>query len=179
MRKHAGLLLGAIFLAGAAYAAGPLITDNPIDSAGIPYPESDTRMDEELSRALIHNNAPRSQVLMQTGKSWDGGSFAYPEGEAEVTAVRISLPDGHQADYHCHPMPTFGYIASGRLRVDTRDGKSTEFTAGDVVSEAMNTLHRGTVIEGPVELLVFYAGAKGQQTTYPEEEEGVSPCEQE
>ncbi len=178
MKKHAGALVGAICLAGAVYAAGPLITDAPIDSASIPYPENDTRMDEELSRALIHSNAPRSQVLMQTSESWDGGSFAYPDGEAEVTAVRISMPDGHQADYHCHPMPTFGYIASGRLRVDTRDGKSTEFTAGDVVSEAMNTLHRGTVIEGPVELLVFYAGAKGQQTTYPEKEAGVSPCEQ-
>ena len=177
MNKQFAATLGAIGLSGAVYAAGPLITDTPIDSATIPYPESDSRMEEELSRALIHSNAPRSQVLMKTSESWDGGDFAYPEGEAEVTAVRISLPDGHQADYHCHPMPTFGYIASGRLRVDTRDGKSTEFTAGDVVSEAMNTLHRGTVIEGPVELLVFYAGAKGQQTTYPEQEEGVSPCE--
>jgi len=27
-----------------------------------------------------------------------------------------------------------------------------------------------------VELLVFYAGARGQKNTYPEEVEGVSPC---
>jgi len=170
-------LLVALLLAGSVMAAGPLITDTPIDAGIIPYPESDPAMEQELSRALIDSNAPRSQVLMQTTQTWDGGSFAYPPGEAEVTAVRISLPDGHQADYHCHPMPTFGYIASGRLRVDTRNGDSTEFKAGDVVSEVMNTLHRGTAVEGPVELLVFYAGAKGQQNTYKEEEEGVSPCE--
>lgn len=170
------ILLAAFLFAGNASAAGSLITDNPIDAGAIPYPENDPAMEGELSRALIDSNAPRSQILLQTSKSWDGGSFSYPPGEAEVTAVRISLPDGHQADYHCHPMPTFGYIASGRLQVDTRNGDSTVLKAGDVVSEAMNTLHRGTVLEGPVELLVFYAGARGQKNTYPEEIESVSPC---
>ncbi|MEH6608797.1 MAG: cupin domain-containing protein [Halioglobus sp.] len=171
------LLLCTFLLAGTVQAAGPLITDKPIDTDLIPDPSGDASTTERLSRALIHSNEPRSQVMLKSGTAWNGEQFHYPEGEAELTAVRISMQPGHQADFHCHPMPTFGYVASGRLRVETRSGDTAEFKAGDVLAEVMNSLHRSTVLEGPVELLVFYAGVKGQQTTYVEEAPGDQPCE--
>ncbi len=167
-------LLAPLLFIGAAQAAGPLITDTPIDADPIRDPVAEA--DSAVSRALIHSDEPRSQVMLKTSTAWNGEAFSYPEGEAEVTAVRISMQPGHQADFHCHPMPTFGYIASGRLRVETAAGDSIEIKAGDVVAEVMNSLHRSTVLEGPVELLVFYAGVKGQLTTLVSQSEGEEPC---
>ena len=58
-----------------------------------------------LSSQLLANE------ILRTTESWDGGSFAYPAGEAEVTTVVMSLDAGEETPFHCHPVPTLGYIS--------------------------------------------------------------------
>jgi hypothetical protein len=47
------------------------------------------------------------------------------------------------------------------LKVESKDGHhQTTLHAGDVLPEMVGTVHRGVTGDTPVELIVFYAGAK-------------------
>ena len=60
---------------------------------------------------------------------------------------------------------TFGYLMRGTLEVKTGNGDTTIIREGRAAIEVMHTLHRGKAIGGPVEILVFYAGAVNQENT--------------
>ncbi|QDP02797.1 cupin domain-containing protein [Thalassotalea sp. PS06] len=102
----------------------------------------------------------------------DGESISYPEGKAEITSIKLRLEPGQQTPFHCHPIPTFGYVLSGKIEVKTKDGNKTIMSEGESAIEVMNTYHRGRAIEGPVEIVVFYAGAEGIPTTVLEGDDG-------
>jgi quercetin dioxygenase-like cupin family protein len=56
-------------------------------------------------------------------------------------------------------MPSAAYIVAGEVTLERkRDGKKQRFTAGQAVSETINTFHRGVAGNDPVVLIVFYAG---------------------
>lgn len=103
--------------------------------------------------------------LLQTTTTWEGGAIAYPDGEAEVTAVILRIDEGEEPPFHCHPVPTLGYVLTGVVEVETADGKTRRIAKGESVVEVMNTVHRGIAVEAPVEIIVFYAGAKGVPNT--------------
>lgn len=115
------------------------------------------------------------EVLLKSTTSWDGGSFQYPQGSAEITVARVTLEEGQETPLHCHPVPTFGYLVKGTLEVRTGAGKSTLIREGEAAIEVMRTLHRGRAVGGPVEILVFYAGAVDLKNTLPHES---SACRQ-
>jgi hypothetical protein len=61
-----------------------------------------------------------------------------------------------------HPMPNAGYIPSGALTLERKaDGKRQQFTAGQVVAEMVDALHRGVTGDAPVTLIVLYARVEG------------------
>ena len=105
------------------------------------------------------------EPLLQTTTTWEGGEIIYPDGDAEVTAVILRIDEGDTPPFHCHPVPTLGYVINGVVEVETRDGKKRRISKGESVVEVMNTVHRGTAVEAPVEIIVFYAGARGVPTT--------------
>jgi len=65
--------------------------------------------------------------------------------------------------FHCHPVPTLGYILKGDLVIETKNGNKVTLKEGESLVEVMRTIHRGRAINGPVEIIVFYTGA----TTMP------------
>ena len=98
-------------------------------------------------------------------ESWNGGTFAYPDGKPEITAQTITLDGSTDVPFHCHPVPTMAHVLQGELEVETRAGKKRVFRQGDSLVEVMGTVHRGSVVTAPVELVVFYAGAAGLPVT--------------
>lgn len=108
-----------------------------------------------------------AELLLKSRTSWNGGSFAYPKGDAEITAWRVTLDQGERTPVHCHPVPTMGYILSGVLEVATPSGDRVTLGAGSAMVEVMAARHSGRAVEGPVEILVFYAGAAGLPNTIP------------
>jgi quercetin dioxygenase-like cupin family protein len=115
-----------------------------------------------------------AEELLKADRSWDGSSFNYPDGRPEITSLILTLEEGVITRYHCHPVPTLGYVLKGKIKVETMEGKSAVFSEGESVVEVMNTLHRGTAVVGPVEVVVFYAGAQGMpNTVYPENSSGA------
>lgn len=105
----------------------------------------------------------QSQTLLTTDSSWDGVPYtSYPSGQPELSVLKITIPPHTQLKWHTHPMPNAGYIVSGEITVEEKDGdKKKHFTAGQVVPETVGTVHRGVTGDEPVVLIVFYAGAKG------------------
>lgn len=101
-----------------------------------------------------------AEQLLKSSHSWDGGEISYPKGEAEITALRLTLKAGQSTPFHCHPVPTFGHMVKGQLKVETTKGQHKIVNAGDSIIEVMKTTHRGTAIEDS-EIMVYYAGAKG------------------
>lgn len=71
-----------------------------------------------------------------------------------------------------------GYLLNGTLEVETERGDNVRLEQGSSLVEVMNTLHRGIAIGGPVDIIVFYAGAEGIPTTVlpGSEEAQLWPC---
>lgn len=119
-------------------------------------------------------NAADVELLHKSGKSWDGGGFHYPPGVPEISILRISLEAGEETPFHCHPIPTFGYVLKGKLEVRTGDGNRILFKEGQAAIEVMGTLHRGRAMCDPVEILVFYTGAENLENSIPAGKEGCT-----
>lgn len=113
----------------------------------------------------ITNSGLAGEIILDTETSWDGQRFNYPKGEARIVSERLLLKEGKVSPFHCHPMPTMGYIKSGLIEVETQPGLKQQFKAGDSVAEVMSTIHRGKAIKGDVEIIVFYAAVRGLPTT--------------
>jgi quercetin dioxygenase-like cupin family protein len=108
---------------------------------------------------------------VKTSRSWDGKSLVpYPQGQPEITILKITIPAGAQLETHSHPVINAGVLMSGELTVKTMDGKVLRLKAGDPIVEVVNTLHYG-INEGtvPAEIVVFYAGIVGQAVTVSEQ----------
>lgn len=107
----------------------------------------------------------QAETLLETTTTWEGHPIVYPEGQAKVTSVKLVIEAGETTPFHCHPVPTLGYILKGPVEVETKDGDSVLLKEGESAVEVLRTVHRGRAIDGPVEILVFYAGAVDIPTT--------------
>lgn len=108
-----------------------------------------------------------AEELLKTGTSWDGGLIEYPVGDPQITSVILRISPDQTPPFHCHPVPTMGYVLSGTVQIETASGQRKQFSAGESVVEVMRTIHRGVAIGGPAEIVVFYAGAEGLPVTVP------------
>lgn len=112
--------------------------------------------------------------ILNTSTSWDGKSIEYPDGEPRIISKIIEIKEGTALDFHCHPVPNFAYILEGVVEVTSLEGLKNTFSKGEAFVELTNTWHRGTAIEGPLRIVVFYAGAGDIPDTirYSEDMEG-------
>lgn len=120
--------------------------------------------------AEAHEARPVVEELVKSSRSWDGKTLpAYPEGQPEVTILRITIPAGSRLYTHHHPVINAGVLLSGRLTVVAAGGETLHLEAGDPIVELVNTPHYG-VNPGtvPAEIVVFYAGAAGAPITVVE-----------
>ena len=112
------------------------------------------------------NNVVVKQLAKST-KSWDGKSLPlYPDGQPEVTILRIKIPAGAKLEMHHHPVINAGVLISGELTVVTEDNKTHHLKAGDSIVELVGTNHYGKN-EGTetAEIIVFYAGVENKPIT--------------
>src|SRR5215472_12490070 len=118
---------------------------------------------QKASAGQDRQPAMLSQTLLRTGSSWNGEPYKYyPSGQPELTILRITLAPHTELEWHSHPMPNAAYIVSGELTLERKkDGKKKRFTAGQAVSETVDTLHRGMAGNETVVPIVFYAGSPG------------------
>ncbi len=107
------------------------------------------------------------QELVKSSHSWDGTLLpAYPQGQPEVTILRITIPAGTRLPLHHHPVINAGVLLKGQLTVVAEQGQKLHLHAGDPIVEMVHTPHYG-INEGdePAEIIVFYAGVTGKPIT--------------
>jgi len=108
-----------------------------------------------------------SDTLIKSTHSWDGSQLpSYPEGQPEVTILRITIPVGAKLPLHQHPYINAGVLIKGELTALTKKGEKLIMIAGEPIVEVVNKWHFGTNSGNvPAEIIVFYAGIKGEPIT--------------
>jgi quercetin dioxygenase-like cupin family protein len=111
---------------------------------------------------------PAVTTLLETDRTILGQPFEYPEGEAKITAVVVTVPRGAVLPLHLHPVPVFAYVLEGELRVDYGAAGARTYRKGDALIEAFDSPHTGSNAgRRTVKVLVVYAGAGGLANTQP------------
>tara|TARA_Y100001968_G_scaffold128822_1_gene117656 strand:+ start:2795 stop:3226 length:432 start_codon:yes stop_codon:yes gene_type:complete len=108
------------------------------------------------------------ETLISAIESWNGDSFKYPRGQAEMTLQKITAQPGFQTPLHLHPQPGIVFVQIGTLYCETSDGKSLTIGAGETFASSQDTVHY-CQNNGNQEAVVFVAsaGSKGKKTTVP------------
>ena len=106
------------------------------------------------------------ETLISASESWNGDSFKYPRGQAEMKLEKITAQSGFKTPLHLHPQPGIIYVQRGTLYCETSDGKSLTVGAGESFASSQDTVHY-CENSGNEEIVVFVAsaGAKGKKTT--------------
>tara|TARA_B100000700_G_scaffold57331_1_gene62117 strand:- start:20 stop:451 length:432 start_codon:yes stop_codon:yes gene_type:complete len=106
------------------------------------------------------------ETLISATESWNGDSFKYPRGKAQMTLQRITAKPGFKTPLHSHPQPGIAYVVKGTLACETNDGQSLKASPGYSFASPQGTIHYCENI-GNDEAIIFVAsaGAKGQETT--------------
>ena len=107
------------------------------------------------------------EVLAQASTSWNDSVLpSYPEGQPEVTILKIDIPPHTQLDLHQHPVINAGVLLKGELTVEADNGQKLELKTGDAIIECVNTWHFGINSSDEIcQIIVFYAGIKDQAIT--------------
>ena len=118
---------------------------------------------------IVANEVDEIQVveLVKSDKSWDQQILPeYPQGQPEITVLRITIPAGKELPVHMHPFINAGVLLKGELSVTTENGDTFQLKVGDPIVEVVNTWHYGKN-EGdePLEIIVFYAGIVDEEIT--------------
>ena len=110
------------------------------------------------------------ETLISASESWNGDSFRYPRGQAEMKLEKITAKPGFKTPLHLHPQPGIIYVQRGTLYCETSDGQSLTVGAGESFASSQDTAHFCQNI-GNEEMVVFSAsaGSKGKRTTVPTE----------
>ena len=104
----------------------------------------------------------QTEMLTQTTKSWDGTPYkAYPTGQPQISVLKVTLAPHTTMKWHTHPVPNAGYVLSGEVTVETKDGVKKHFVTGQAIPETVDIVHRGVSGDEPTVLIVFYAGTTG------------------
>ena len=81
------------------------------------------------------------ETLISASESWNGDSFSYPKGQAEMKLEKITAQPGFKTPLHLHPQPGIIYVQRGTLYCETSDGKSLTVTTGESFSSSQDTVH--------------------------------------
>ena len=106
------------------------------------------------------------ETLISATESWNGDSFKYPKGQAEMKLEKITAQSGFKTPLHFHPQPGIIYVQRGPLYCETSDGQTLTIGPGESFASSQDTVHY-CENKSNEEMVVFVAsaGAKGKKTT--------------
>ena len=78
-----------------------------------------------VTASLASDNGVQVDVLTKLTKSWNNNPLPqYPQGQPQVTILRILVPPGSILPLHTHPVINAGVLIKGELTVVTKTGKT-------------------------------------------------------
>ena len=115
------------------------------------------------------NISPIVETLTSATESWSGETLSYPNGQAQITFLRITAPVGFRTPVHTHPQPGVAYVLKGKLDCVVTADNTKVFSAGDSFATTFGETPHYCQSIGKEDALVFvaYAGVEGQPVTVP------------
>ena len=106
------------------------------------------------------------ETLTNATESWNGDSYNYPEGKAQMTLQRITAQPGFKTPFHLHSQPGIAYVVKGELTCGTIDGQILKAGPGDSFATSQDTVHYCESVGNEAALVfVASAGIKGEELT--------------
>ena len=109
------------------------------------------------------------ETIVSATESWNGDAYSYPEGQAQISLLKITAPVGFRTPVHTHLQPGVAYVAKGKLECVVTAANTKVFFTGDSFATTFgNTPHYCQSIgkEAAV-IFVANAGVSGQPVTIP------------
>ena len=121
------------------------------------------------NKQVSTNLKPVIETLVSATDSWNGDSYSYPEGQAQMTLLRITAPVGFRTPVHTHPQPGVAYVAKGKLDCVVTATNTKVFSAGDSFATTFGDTPHYCESVGTEAAVVFvsYAGVEGEPVTAP------------
>ena len=108
------------------------------------------------------------ETLIKANESWNGDSYSYPRGQAQITLQRITAQPGFKTPLHFHSQPGIAYVVKGNLSCETIDGQALKVRPGETFATPQDTIHYCESIGNEAALIfVTSAGVKGKKLTIP------------
>ena len=122
-----------------------------------------------FQKATSKDTKPVIETLISASESWNGDLYSYPQGQAQMTLLRITAPVGFRTPVHTHPQPGVAYVAQGTLYCVVTADKTKVFSSGDSFATTYGDTPHYCESVGNETTVVFvaYAGVEGQQVTVP------------
>ena len=110
---------------------------------------------------------PVIENLVRATESWGGDLYAYPEGQAQMTLLRITIPAGFRTQVHTHPQPGVAYVVKGLLECVVKADKTLIVGPGDGFATTFGDVphYCENIGDKDVLVLVAYAGVETQPVT--------------
>ena len=108
------------------------------------------------------------ETLISATKSWNGDSYNYPKGKAQITLQRITAQPGFKTPLHFHSQPGIAYVVKGTLSCLTNDNQTLKVGPRESFATPQDTVHTCESVGNEAALVfVTSAGVKGQRLTIP------------
>jgi len=113
------------------------------------------------------NAKPVIETLVNATESWSGDAYSYPDGRAQMTLLRITIPAGFRTPVHIHPQPGVAYVVKGRLECVVKADQTLISGPGDSFATTFGEVPHYCENIGEDEGIVYvtYAGVEGQSVT--------------
>ena len=103
-----------------------------------------------------------------------GEALAFPQHNAAIRALVITMEPGEKTGWHQHHAPLFAYMLEGEITVIYEDLGKKIYREGDALLEAMNVTHRGeNTGDGPARILAVFLLGDGKSAVSAEEAPGA------
>tara|TARA_Y100001968_G_scaffold28189_1_gene21874 strand:- start:1003 stop:1452 length:450 start_codon:yes stop_codon:yes gene_type:complete len=134
-------------------------------TAGLTLPIASCNFQRNTSK----DAKPVVETLLSASESWNGDLYSYPEGQAQMTLLKITAPVGFRTPVHTHPQPGVAYIVKGKLECVVTADNTRVFAAGDSFATTFgDTPHYcESVGNESAIVIVAYAGVEEEPVTIP------------
>ena len=123
----------------------------------------------DLQKNTSKKPKPVIETLLSATESWNGDLYSYPQGQAQMTLLKITAPVGFRTPVHTHPQPGVAYVVKGTLDCVVTADKTKVFSSGDSFATTFGDTPHYCESVGSESAVVFitYAGVEEEPVTIP------------
>ena len=134
-------------------------------TAGFALPIAGCNFQKNTSK----NAKPVIETLLTASESWNGDLYSYPQGQAQMTLLKITAPVGFKTPVHTHPQPGVAYVVKGTLDCVVTADNTKVFSVGDSFATTFGETPHYCESVGNESAIIYvvYAGTKGDPVTIP------------